>query len=201
LLGFLMACGGTVSDPIKDIPVMVESQNTIHVISFILMVDNGLMERDNEIESSLSEWRIKTGGGIDYKVVYSDMTNETREESTYKNIIKVFLTDPGSGAWGWTQWLVENNSARIYIKPLLPPDMLRVVMLHELGHAFNLSFEGGNIHYVGLEKSIMHPSVGDINLECIDIDAFCRIHDCKVNCAHNTTQSIAPKSNIIDMMK
>lgn len=170
------------------------------VISFILLADSNLIEDSKiAIMDALAEWDIKVGNRIAYTVKFQNMNLEESDPAKFENTYKLYIKDPGPGALGWTTWYASRNSAVIHMKPSLDKETFRVVLLHELGHAFDLHFgppEKRDTHYTGELKSIMHPAIGNTNkLECTDILAFCERYNCQVDCIHELANPIYLQSS------
>ncbi len=177
-------------------PWALDEPRDKNVISFTLLADSNLKEDTKiSIMSALAEWDIKVGEHIGYKVVFKDLTKEPN--NTENNTYVLYVRDPGPGLLGWTSWTTKTNTATILMKPSMTPETFKVVLLHELGHAFDLHFDK-DIHYTGELKSIMHPAIGNTNkLECVDLVAFCTRYNCQVDCqfegaAPQYLQSAAP---------
>ena len=133
---------------------------------------------------SLNEWSDKTGNTFNYQLSFIDMTKEPADTAT-PHTIKVYVRDPGPGYAGWTSWNSSNRSAFTFVRETVDDDLLRKVMLHELGHAFNLNFNG-NAHYMGPYASVMYPSIGQAapHLCCPELEAFCQEYKCQIECVN-----------------
>jgi len=182
LIVILIACGGRM-DASAEICNINDNECKINLIQFILIADNSLNDDTKlAIVDALAEWDIKVGSHIDYKIMYSDMLKENDNINTFNHSYKLYIKDPGEGILGWTDWEPQGNSARILIKPSLDAETFRIVLLHELGHAFDLRF-GSDIHYTGEYKSIMHPSIGNTGqLQCPELNEFCNRYGCIIDC-------------------
>lgn len=140
---------------------------------------------------ALNEWAEKTNSMFAYKLSFVDMSVHPADNSM-PHTMKIYVKDPGPGYVGWTSWTTGNRSAFIYVEPGVDGDTFRRIMLHELGHAFDLHF-GDNTHYTGPYASVMHPSIGDASthLCCPELTAFCNNYGCTVECTtieHKVTQ-------------
>lgn len=135
------------------------------------------------ILAAINEWSERTGFNVDYTLEFKDMNKEPRDLST-PHSIRIYLQDPGEGLVGWTEWISENQSAHILIEPNMSNNYFRIVMLHELGHAFDLRFDKDDIHYHGDQPSVMFPSVGEESehLGCPELESFCKRYSCKIEC-------------------
>lgn len=155
-------------------------------LNFTVKADEHLPDnRKIAIFEALNEWSEKTNYTFTYNMQFVDMSKEERILESRKTI-KIFVGDAGTNEVGVTTSEAIRLSAFIIMTPGLKDNDFRRVMLHELGHAFNLSFNG-NRHYDGPAKSIMvHNLGGDSqNLECPEITNFCNIYGCPVNCVFN----------------
>jgi len=154
-----------------------------NVKSFLLMTEDSINDEYRAlIMDALNEWDTKTGYCLDYRTEYKNMLDEDLDPKNFSNIYKLVIKDPGDKLVGWTTWIISKNSATIYIEPGLSPIDFRTTLLHELGHAFNLKFDG-DIHYTGEFKSVMHPAIGNTSkLECPELISFCDAYHCKVEC-------------------
>lgn len=133
---------------------------------------------------ALNEWAVKTNNIFVYKLSFVDMTNQPTDLAT-PHTIKIFVKNPGPGLAGWTTWSVGNRSAYMLIGPGVDRDYFRKVMLHELGHALDLHFDNGDIHYKGPNASVMYPGIGDASqhLCCPELTSFCKNYGCKIECS------------------
>lgn len=143
------------------------------------MTDNHKMM----IFMALNEWAVKTNNTFHYELKFTDMSKEIKSNDEIA-VIKIFMQDPGRNAVGWTDWDTNDKSAYILLGSELNDNDLRRTALHELGHAFNLRFDG-NKHYTGPNRSIMRPGLGELseNLECPELKEFCQLYECQVDCA------------------
>jgi hypothetical protein len=152
---------------------------------YTVLADEHLSEgHKTAILLSLNEWSEKTGNTFTYQLFFKDMTKEVADTAT-PHTIKIYVRDPGPGYAGWTSWSSGNRSAFTFVRETTDDELLRKVMLHELGHAFNLDFNG-NAHYMGPYASVMYPSIGQAapHLGCPDLEAFCREYKCQVECVN-----------------
>lgn len=136
----------------------------------------------DSILNALDEWAIETHNTLTYKLTFVDMSTETPDSNT-PHVIKIYVKDPGPGLLGWTEWDPDFQSAYTLVEPSIDAELFRRIMLHELGHAFNLDFDG-NTHYVGPYASVMHPVIDDdsLHLSCPELQAFCNNYGCQVDC-------------------
>jgi hypothetical protein len=134
------------------------------------------------ILDALNDWATKTNFTLKYKLEFVDMSKQTKDTET-KHTIKIYVADPGPGLAGWTSWQDSNSSAYTLVMPSIDENTFRLIMLHELGHAFNLHF-GNDIHYKGPYQSVMYPGLGDAanEVSCPEITAFCKNYGCQVDC-------------------
>jgi len=145
---------------------------------YTVLVDNRVSDSHKSlICKALSEWNVKTNGALNYTIQYVNMSFVPNDLSGNKDTIKVFFTDLGEKYWGWTEWNVQGNRARVLFTFDLTDEQFYPVALHEFGHAFHLA------HYKGPYKSVMHPYIGNTNkLECADLRAFCAEWGCQIDC-------------------
>lgn len=158
------------------------SENKPH---YRVYADVGLSAQEKlAISDSLQEWCVKTNGTMRYNLTYTDMTKKP-ETLSDPHSIRVYVTDPGPGYVGWATWQAGSFSAYIKIHPGLDQNTFRKVMLHELGHSFDLHF-GTDTHYGGPYLSVMYPSIGDSSehLGCPELTSFCDKYGCKAECAN-----------------
>lgn len=178
------SCCGTASD--EDTPPSKVVPNTQNPESFYtVLADEHLSEgHKTAILLSLNEWSDKTGNTFNYQLSFRDMTKEPADTAT-PHTIKVYVRDPGPGYAGWTSWDSGNRSAFTFVRETVDDDLLRKVMLHELGHAFNLNFNG-DAHYLGPYASVMYPSIGQAapHLCCPELEAFCQEYKCQIECVN-----------------
>jgi hypothetical protein len=183
---FANSCGGNVDTP--------DSFTTKPESFYTVLADENLQESHKvAILQALNEWAEKTNNTLTYKLSFVDMSQEKADAST-PHTIKIYVRDPGVGYLGWTSWESRNHSAYTFIRPSIDGELFRRVMLHELGHAFNLHF-GDDTHYVGAYESVMHPSIGEASshLCCPELQAFCNEYGCQVDCMN----TVKPKTNPI----
>lgn len=182
----ITCCGGS-TEPEEENSCNINVKDCQHnLISFTLLADSNLKEDTKiAIMDALAEWDIRTGEHIGYTVNFRDMSKESTDTSEYENTYKLLIKDPGPGLLGWTTWRSERNSALILMKPSMGSETFKVVLLHELGHAFDLRFDKDDTHYTGPYKSIMHPAIGNTNkLECPELLAFCNKYKCQADCEY-----------------
>lgn len=185
-------CGDYDSDDLScPTPTVIPPQNSESY--YTVLADENLTEEHKvAILQSLNEWAIKTAHTLTYKLSFIDMSKEVADVST-PHTIKVYVRDPGPGYLGWTSWSAGNHSAFTFVRPSIDGDLFRRVMLHELGHAFDLSFDG-KIHYEGPYESIMYSSIGSSpGLCCPELQSFCNKYGCQIDCT-NTKTSIGTTS-------
>ncbi len=149
---------------------------------FHILADHNLTEGHKlAILAAIDEWAMQTHFTVKYSLQFVDMSTEPKNLAT-KHTIRIYVQDPGPNYVGWTEWITSNQSAHILVEPSISDEMFRVIMLHELGHAFDLHFDG-DIHYKGPCTSIMFPSLSSVNhLTCIDLQSFCKNYGCQVDC-------------------
>lgn len=180
------SCCGSAYDADEGQPPSKVVPNVNNPESFYtVLADQNLTDgHKNAIFSSLNEWAIETGNTFSYRLSFIDMSKEVADTST-PHTIKVYVRDPGPGYAGWTSWDSSNRSAFTFVRETTDDDLLRKVMLHELGHAFNLSFNG-DAHYAGPYASVMYPSIGQAapHLGCPELEAFCREYKCQIECTN-----------------
>lgn len=163
---------------------LTQHSNECAPLRFDIKADEKLSEGYKlAILAAINEWSERTGFNIEYTLEFKDMSKEPKDLS-HKHSIRIYLQDPGPGLVGWTEWVLENQSANILMEPNMDYNYFRIVMLHELGHAFDLRFDNNDIHYNGTEPSIMYPSVGSEpqHLGCPELKSFCGRYSCDTNC-------------------
>lgn len=179
-------CCGASNDAEEGKPPSKVVPNVNNPESFYtVLADENLSDgHKGAIFSSLNEWATETGHTFSYQLSFIDMSKEVADTSS-PHTIKVYVRDPGPGYAGWTSWDSSNRSAFTFVKDTTDDDLLRKVMLHELGHAFNLSFDG-NAHYMGPFASVMYPSIGQASshLCCPELESFCREYKCEIECTN-----------------
>lgn len=176
LLLVLVSCGGAAPSNVERVPPAE--------IYFTILADQNLsIDNKEAILLAIDEWHTQTNFDFQYTLEFTDMT-EQPEDTHVDHVIKVYVQPPGPGLVGWTEWQVGNWSANILILPTLDPDNFRKVMLHELGHAFNLRFLNNDIHYHGPYQSVMYPSIerSSEHLSCPELEAFCSAYNCRTPC-------------------
>jgi hypothetical protein len=193
LTGLLVTCcGGSFEDSEPSSPSCNINTNDCqhNVISFTLLADDHLKDETKiAILDALAEWDIKTGDHIGYVVKFKDMSTESNDPAKFNDTYKLWIKDPGPGLLGWTSWISSNNSAIIYMKPSMDSNTFKIVLLHELGHAFDLHFDK-DTHYTGPYKSVMHPAIGNTDkLECPELLAFCDKYKCQADCVYASADS------------
>jgi len=157
---------------------------------YTVLADENLSEDYKvAILEALNEWSDKTAHTLTYCLVFIDM-NQNPPDTITSHTLKIYVRDPGAGYLGWTSWSSKEYSAYTFVRPGVDGDLFRRIMLHEFGHAFNLSFNG-NTHYLGPYQSIMYPSIQDnsTQLYCPEIKAFCKLNGCNVECEDVATNS------------
>lgn len=198
LLLSVSSCCGSADDTNEGTPPSKVVPNVNNPESFYtVLADQNLTEgHKNAIFSSLNEWSNETGNTFNYQLSFIDMSKEVADTST-PHTIKVYVRDPGPGYAGWTSWDSSNRSAFTFVRDTTDDDLLRKVMLHELGHAFNLSFNG-NAHYMGPYASTMYPSIGQAapHLCCPELEAFCREYKCQIECTNISAFAEEEPSNL-----
>lgn len=157
-----------------------------------VMADENLSDDyKSAIFSAIDEWAVKTNQTLRYKLSFVDMT---MYPPTYtSHTIKIYVRDPGPGYVGWTSWLASEHAAYVFVRPSIDGETFRIVMLHELGHAFDLDFDGEN-HYQGPYASVMYPSIGQSSkhLCCPELRAFCDQNGCQVDCEYRESGELSP---------
>ena len=159
---------------------------------YVVIADENLTEEHKlAILKSLSEWAEKTNNTLKYQLSFVDMSQNPPDYTPHT--IKIYVRDPGPGYLGWTSWSASDYSAYVFVRPSIDGETFRQVMLHEFGHAFNLSFDG-DIHYKGPYASIMNPAVGQstTHLCCPEIRAFCDQFGCQVDCSYQQPGTLKP---------
>lgn len=152
---------------------------------YTVLADEHLQETHKiAILAALNEWAEKTNQTLSYKLSFVDMSKDP--PSLDSHTIKIYVRDPGPGYLGWTTWSAQSYSAYTFMRPSIDGELFRRVMLHELGHAFNLNFNG-SAHYEGPYESVMHPSIGDSSsyICCPELQAFCNEFGCQVDCTNS----------------
>lgn len=185
VLATTFSCGGKTQ--LQSCPTdSVECHSKAH---FKILMDQNLSETHKLlICTALAEWDIKTNNSLSYYVEYKDMSEVPNDLSGDDNTIKVYITKLDPSHLGWTEWKAEQNRARVLLTTGMNDDTFYPVVLHELGHAFNIG------HYTGPYKAVMHPSIGNTNkLECPDLMAFCEEWGCQVDCINESIESYDPK--------
>ncbi len=178
-----MSCGNSPSNRISTLNE--DAGPTINMPIYLVLADKYMLENHKTaIFKALEEWSVKTNYTLVYDLDFVDMSKQTKELDSI-HTIKIFIKDPGPDYLGWTSWSREKMSANIYVEPAIDENLFRKVMLHELGHAFDLRFNGDS-HYSGPYKSVMHSSVGSEQLECPELTAFCNNYNCQVDCTNVT---------------
>ncbi len=173
-------------------PNVVGSRNSQSFYKVI--ADENLQEGSKvAILEALNEWAVKTNHTFRYELSFIDMSQQTQDTSS-PHTIKIYVKDPGPGLLGWTSWQADTYSAYMFVTPSIDDDLFRRVMLHELGHSFNLNFSG-DVHYKGPYQSVMHSAISDApNLCCPELQAFCNNYGCQVDCT-NVQLSSAPTNS------
>jgi hypothetical protein len=153
---------------------------------YVILVDKNISpDHKWAVVAALNDWIIKTDNVLKYELRFVDMTKQDKDEFP-PHTIKLWASYPGEGLAGWTAWHSSDKSAYILIDPAYGREDFRRIMMHELGHAFDLSFDNieNPTHYMGEYKSVMHPGLDQIACEisCPDITAFCQKHNCEIDC-------------------
>lgn len=167
-------CGST-----ADLPLPSDEGNP----HYLVLADEHLQQRHKvAILKALNDWATKTNYTLSYEIKYTDMSKIPRADFV-EHTIRIYVDDPGPGYVGWTDWEADKQSAYVLVEPSVDGEYFRLVMLHELGHAFNLSFNG-DAHYHGPYESVMYPSIGDSagEVSCPELTAFCHNYGCQVDC-------------------
>jgi hypothetical protein len=175
ILGLFMGCGGNTDN--------LTSNNTRDEPYFTIEADQYLQEGHKiAIFAAVNEWAEQTHFTMKYDLKFIDMSKEPKDLNTL-HTIRIYVTDPGPGLAGWTEWITGNQSAYTLVEPSIDDNTFRKIMLHELGHAFDLHF-GTDVHYHGPYQSVMYPSIGQASehLGCPDLQAFCKNYSCQVDC-------------------
>lgn len=144
--------------------------------------ENLPVEYRTTIYNSLEEWCHETNYTLRFNLEFIDMSKQEPTTST-AHTIQVYVKDPGPGLAGWATWRADIFGAYMLIGPGMDTNTFRKVMLHELGHSYNLSFDG-DTHYKGPYQSVMYPSIGDSSehLSCPELKSFCNNYQCEVDC-------------------
>ncbi len=191
IISLMPACGGSYEEAEPDCPCPPVIPAVNPQSYYTVLADENLQEGHKvAILTALNEWAEKTNQTLSYKLSFVDMSQDP--PSLNSHTIKVYVKDPGPGYLGWTTWSAQEYSAYTFVRPSVDDELFRRIMLHELGHAFNLSFNG-NPHYEGPYESVMHPSIGDdsSHICCPELQAFCNEFGCQVDC----TNSLKPTDN------
>lgn len=181
LVLLVSSCSGSSESDLFDNP---PAQSDHVTPDFHILADEHLSEGHKlAMLAAINEWTDKTNFTIHYTLEFKDMSNEPMDLKT-PHTIRVFVKDPGPGLVGWTEWHIDNQSANTLVEPSLADDTFRMVMLHELGHAFDLHFDKDDIHYHGPYQSVMYPSIGDASehLSCPELTSFCSKYGCQIDC-------------------
>jgi hypothetical protein len=164
----------------EDIPL--EASKSPH---YTVLADEHLQERHKvAILKALSDWTTKTNNTLTYDLQYVDMSQYPVDDYIPKTI-RIYVHDPGPGYLGWTSW-ESNMGSTVFVEPSIDGELFRRIMMHEFGHAFDLHFDKGDVHYNGPYQSVMHPGLYDDALEvsCPEITAFCNNYGCQVDCTN-----------------
>jgi hypothetical protein len=162
-----------------------------------VLADENLSEGHKiAILESLNEWAVKTNHTFRYELSFIDMSEQPQDTSS-PHTIKIYVKDPGDGLLGWTSWQPDTYSAYMFVKPSIDDNLFRRVMLHELGHSFNLNFKG-NVHYQGPYESVMYPAISNAqHLCCPELLAFCNNYGCQVDCTNVTVSNNTNNNDVI----
>lgn len=158
------------------------SENTPH---YTVLADEHLLQPHKvAILKALNDWAQKTNYTLTYDLEYVDMSQYPMGQYTPKTI-KIYVHDPGPGYLGWTSW-ESNMGSFVEVEPSIDGELFRRIMMHELGHAFNLHFDNGDVHYNGPYQSVMHPGLYDdaLQVSCPELTAFCNNYGCQVDCVN-----------------
>lgn len=167
---FIGCAGNVVSIPDDSLHYTILADEHLQTVHKLAILD------------AASEWAEKTNNTLTYDLQYVDMSKQPKDLNT-PNTIRIYVQDPGPNYLGWTDWLADNRSAYIEVEPSINGELFRRIMLHEFGHAFNLSFNG-DAHYTGPYQSVMHPGLYDdsLHVSCPELIAFCNNYGCQVDC-------------------
>jgi hypothetical protein len=185
IICLLPACGGSYDENETDCPCSPVTPAVNTQSYYTVLADEHLQEGHKvAILTALNEWADKTNQTLSYKLSFVDMSQDP--PSLDSHTIKIYVRDPGPCYLGWTTWSAQDHSAYTFIRPSIDGELFRRVMLHELGHAFNLNFNGIS-HYEGPYESVMHPSVGESSpyICCPELQAFCNEFGCQVDCINS----------------
>lgn len=150
---------------------------------YVVLADEHLQQPHKvAILKALNDWQTKTNYTLTYKLDFVDMSQYPKDQMI-DHTIRIYVSDPGPGYLGWTDWN-DKESAYVLVEPGVNGELFRRIMLHELGHAFSLSFDKGDTHYEGPYESVMHPGLYDDALEvsCPELTSFCNLYGCQVDC-------------------
>lgn len=184
LLVLVTNCAGTLED--------FDLSTPRHQPYFVIMADEHIRpEHKQAIFDAVTEWQSKTNNTLDYDLRFIDMSEVPKTHT--EHTIKIYIQDPGIGLVGWTNWRHSDQAAYMLIEPSMDQNTFRKIMLHELGHAFNVHFYNmpnysgpykNDAHYHGPYKSVLYPSIGDADehLGCVDLIGFCEQWGCQVDC-------------------
>ena len=132
------------------------------------------------IQADTDEWQTATEDYIKFNYDAFQSSNEgviTIHTATLDELRSKPLTHGDSV--GITYW--HGSNADIWIPNNIPYDLLRVVLLHELGHSLGIASHLG-------EGSIMYYDVGSVeHLTCVDVAGLCsawndQVSDQNKNC-------------------
>lgn len=184
LLVLITNCAGSIGD--------FDNSLTRHQPYYVIMADEHMKyEHKQAIFDAIDEWATKTNNTLTYDLRFIDMSEVPKTHT--EHTIKIYIQDPGIGWVGWTDWMASNQAAYMLIEPSMDQNTFRKVMLHELGHAFNVHFYNmpnykgeykNDAHYHGPYKSVLYPSIGEAaeHLGCVDLIGFCEQWGCQVDC-------------------
>lgn len=209
LVFILSVCNCTTAvedNPCEDPNLPTNRSVNPKTVYFRVMADQYLQEENKlAILAAINEWAEKTHFTVKYSLEFIDMSTVVDDFKAVETI-HIYVRDPGPGYVGWAEWVGHNDnkiSAHILIKPGMDSNSFRKIMLHELGHVFGLTFKNPNdqnpLHYLGPCESVMHPSIGESSehLECPELQTFCSIHGCNVDCDNKTTSNQGEMSGAI----
>lgn len=184
----LIACSANDEDPSQILIRKPIRGNA--VIAFQLTADSSLPDNlKRAVIGAVEEWNYKTLNRLDYTVVFKDMSKESNDYHKYIDEYRLYIKQLDPNYVGWTNWSARANSASIYIDHGLTESYFRSVLMHELGHALDLSFNG-KIHYEGPYLSVMRSATYDnSSVECPELLSFCIRYNCQINCEYKAIET------------